>query len=318
MITYLNPITDPYYNLAWEEYIFKNIPSDEDILLLWQNDPSVIIGRNQNIFEEVNLEYTRKNHLPVIRRISGGGTVYHDLGNINFSIITNHYRDTLSNYKYFTDIIIQALKGLGLNALFHGKSDIYIDDYKISGNAQSYHQNRMLHHGTLLFSSDLTVLNQVIKGETFHMQSIGVKSKRAQVKCIRDFIKEPMNVEAFKQYLLSQWIKNEDLFSKVKFLTDKDYQAIEKLKTTKYNQWEWNYGESPAFEIKKQIDNYSYKITVEGGLISKVLVLFDKTEIQLHHFTGKRFDKTAFTDSIQFINPKYHQSLQALADLIFF
>lgn len=317
MITFLTSVTDPYYNLAWEEYIFKNVKSEEDILLIWQNEPSIIVGRNQNVFEEVNLDYADYNQLPILRRISGGGTVYHDLGNVNFSIITNRYRDTLSNYQYFTNQIIDALKGLGLNAWFHGKSDIYIDDYKISGNAQSYHQNRMLHHGTLLFSSDLSVLNKIIKAETNHMESIGVKSIRANVKCISDFLNEPIDIETFKQYLLNQWIKTEDYFTQVKFLTDKDYQSIEKLKTSKYRQWEWNFGESPAFEIKKQFENMSFKIIIEAGLISKVLVTNEKTEVQLHSFTGKRYDKTIFSETIQLTDDKYHQSLHQLLGIIF-
>ncbi len=194
MKTIFSQSTDPYFNLAWEEYIFKNIECQEDILLLWQNEPSVIIGRNQIVFEEVSVEYAKKHQIPIIRRISGGGTVYHDLGNLNFSVITNNYKDAISNYKYFTEPIIHCLNELKVDAHLSGRSDICIQDQKISGNAQSYYQNRMLHHGTILFSSDLKHLNKIIKKPSKDFESFGVKSNRSKVtKCRRLFINSDEN-----------------------------------------------------------------------------------------------------------------------------
>src|SRR5690554_2341039 len=146
---------DPHLNLALEEYIVRNF-KDKDYLLFYINEPSIIIGRNQNTLEEINQSYVEENGIHVVRRISGGGAVYHDLGNLNFSFITNYDKKSLNNFRKFTEPIINVLQSLEVNAELKGRNDIVADGRKISGNAQFSTAKRMFSHGTLLFDSNLS------------------------------------------------------------------------------------------------------------------------------------------------------------------
>ncbi|PKL00306.1 MAG: lipoate--protein ligase [Tenericutes bacterium HGW-Tenericutes-1] len=317
MKTIFSQSTNPYFNLAWEEYIFKHVQSEEDILLLWINEPSVIIGRNQNIFEEVCQNYTSLHHIPIIRRISGGGTVFHDLGNLNFSVMTNQYKDAISNYKYFTQPVVDCLKELGINATFSGKSDICINELKISGNAQSYHQNRMLHHGTLLFSSNLDQLNHIIKKTTHDIESFGVKSNRSNVTNILNALETPMSIDDFKEYLLKFWLKTDQPLAKALFLNDIDLEAINLLMETKYQTWDWNYGESPAFEIKKAMKQYMIHIKVDSGLIEDFIYFDGEIHHQMKNFIGIHFDKESYIDKVSHSGENFKKPLQSFSSLLF-
>ena len=316
MKTILSNRTDPYFNLAWEEYIFKHINLDEDILLLWQNEPAVIVGRNQNIFGEVNLTYCEVNQIPIIRRVSGGGTVYHDLGNLNYTIITKHYQDVISNYDYFTSTIIAFLNQLGVDATFSGKSDIKIDGKKISGNAQMYHQNRMLHHGTILFNTDLNKLNKVIKQITPDMQTVGVPSNRSMVTNVIDYLEPKQTIESFKQQLLLHYLYH-DIDQHIHVLSDKDLKHIEHLKSTKYMSWDWNYGESPIFEIRKQINDAEILIKVSSGRITSCSLLCYKDEILLSKFVGIKYDKESFVDTLNQLDSDKRLALSGFVEVLF-
>jgi len=309
--------TDPYFNLAWEEYIFKNIECQEDILLLWQNEPSVILGRNQIVFEEISVEYAKKHHIPIIRRISGGGTVYHDLGNLNFSIITNNYKDAISNFKYFTEPIIDCLNELNVNAHLSGRSDICIEDQKISGNAQSYYQNRMLHHGTILFSSDLKRLSKIIKKSSNDIESYGVKSNRSKVTNVIDYLEQPMRIDEFKEVLMKFWLKTNQPLTKTLFLNELDIEAIEALKISKYQSWDWNYAESPAFEIKKTMDPYFVLVKVDMGLIEELIYFDGVIEHSMKNFSGIRFDKDVFLDKVGHSGENFKNPLEAFSKVLF-
>ncbi|HLT00304.1 MAG TPA: lipoate--protein ligase family protein, partial [Acholeplasma sp.] len=162
---------DIQFNLAWEEYILKEIALNEDILLLWQNESSLVLGRNQNVYEEVNLKFIHENKIPLVRRISGGGTVYHDMGNINFTIITSS-KENISKYEKITKPLVDALNKIGIPIEFSGKSDLKIEGKKVSGNAQFVHKDRLLHHGTLLFDSNLDILNASLKPKDQSTDSI--------------------------------------------------------------------------------------------------------------------------------------------------
>ena len=317
MKTIFSQSTNPYYNLAWEEYIFKHVSCEEDILLLWQNEPSVIIGRNQNIFEEVCQNYTSLHQIPIIRRISGGGTVFHDLGNLNFSIMTNNYKDAISNYKYFTQPVVDCLNELGVIASFSGKSDICINGLKISGNAQSYHQNRMLHHGTLLFSSNLDQLNHIIKKTTHDIESFGVKSNRSNVTNILNALEKPMIIEDFKDYLLKFWLKTDQPLNKAIFLEENDMKEILTLMNTKYQTWEWNYGESPAFEIKKEVKPYYVHIKVDSGLIEDMIYFDGLIKHQMKNFIGIHFDKESYANKVSHSGENFKKPLDLFTSRLF-
>ncbi|VEU83121.1 lipoate--protein ligase family protein [Acholeplasma hippikon] len=270
MKTILSISTDPYFNLAWEEYILKNIYKDEDIFLLWQNDTSIIVGRNQNVFEEVNLDFVVKNHIPLVRRISGGGTVFHDLGNLNYSYITSA-KGKINNYKLMTEDLIKALNELGIDARFEGKSDIKINGKKISGNAQSVIGDRLLHHGTLLFNSNLEKLNGVIKQKDTSIESISVKSNRSTVTNLSEYTN--MSIEEIKDYILKRLVPSDQVHT----LSDKDIKRIEDLKQERYLTYQWNYGESPKSTIDKNLGDYRVKASIAYGTIEDIIVIHQGT-----------------------------------------
>lgn len=270
MKTILTNSTDPYFNLAWEEYILRNIYKDEDIFLLWQNDTSIIVGRNQNVFEEVNLDFVVKNHIPLIRRISGGGTVFHDLGNLNYTYITSA-KGKINNYKLMTEELISTLNELGIDAKFEGKSDIKINGKKISGNAQSVVGDKLLHHGTLLINSNLEKLNGAIKEKDQAIDSISVKSNRSIVTNIKDYTS--LSIEQIKSYILDKLVGNNNIID----LSDKDLRRIEDLKNERYLTYQWNYGESPRSKIDKKIGDYRVKASISYGTIEDIIVIENET-----------------------------------------
>jgi len=312
-----NDSTNPYFNLAWEEYVFKHIPCHEDILLIWQNSPSVIIGRNQNVWEEVNLEFANEHHIPVIRRISGGSAVYNDAGNLNFSIISNDFKDSLSNYRKFTDPFIEALKELGVAATFHGKSDIYVEGDKISANTQSYYQNRMIHQGTLLFSTSMPTLSAVLKDDDPDVLSIAVKSERVKATNIQTHLLEMVNLETFKQYLYRRLLKTEHLEQKSIRLLEHDYALIKELEYDKYRTWEWNYGESPAFEIVKSIGKHRIRLKVDEGIIEAVEYSEGVKPVVLPVFAGMRYELSEMLRQVEQLGAPMQKQVEALLIKLF-
>ncbi len=293
MLYISRPETDPYFNIAAEEYVLKEF--SDDVFMLWQNEPSIIVGKHQNTLAEINYQYIQKNKLPVIRRITGGGTVYHDLGNLNFSFIKSGKRNELVNFKAFTDPVISALKTMGVNAKFEGKNDLRVEGKKISGNAEHVYKNRVLHHGTLLFSSELTKLNESILAQTQNFKDKAVKSNRSEVANISDFLKSPMSFETFRDEILKQ-IMLEDTEAVLHAFTEKDKQKIHELVASKYAKWAWNYGYSPKYVLSKEIrfGNFSSKvqIIVKDGII--INLIFE--ELNTQHKTAILL-KTLLTES---------------------
>jgi len=293
MKTIINKHTNPYFNLALEEYLLKEFHSQDDLFFLWRNDPCVVIGRNQNPFNEINMTYAKDHQIPVIRRISGGGSVYHDHGNINFTYITKHISKRLNNYKFFVNPIIDILQRVGLDARFVESSHIYLKDTKISGNAQSFHKNKMVHHGTLLFDSDLEQLKKVLKDKkTFDTHA--VDSRRSATTNIKNEIQVDTTIDDFMDFLLSE-IFMEDYKKHVLTLSNDDISAVETLAQTKYQSWDWNIGETPEFNITSLFDDKTTEIHIVKGIIrkssmySKILegVRFDQDEI-LHALSHEK------------------------------
>lgn len=261
-----NNSIDPHYNLAFEEYIFKNL--DEDFVLLWRNGPSIIVGKNQNTIEEINMDYVKENNISVVRRVTGGGAVYHDLGNLNFSFITKSHSN-LIDFKTYNTPIIKALEKLGVNCELSGRNDIVIDGKKFSGIAQSLIKGRVLNHGTLLFDSKLDTLSKALNVKRDKIESKGVKSVSSRVTNIKPYVKDDIDVLEFKQVLLKYIFEYFNQPVEIYELSDKDKKNIQKMVDEQYGTWEWNYGSSPEF-------NYKGYNRFEGGGV----------EVRLHVVNG--------------------------------
>lgn len=245
-----NDITDPTLNLAMEEYVLKNLPSEESYFLFYVNRPSIIVGKNQNTIEEVNKSYVDEKGIDVVRRISGGGAVYHDTGNLNFSFITDDDGNSFHNFKKFTEPIVQALQSLGVDAEMTGRNDIQVGAAKISGNAMVKVKDRMFSHGTLMLNSELDEVQNALKVNPAKIKSKGVKSVRKRVANIEEFLTESIDIDQFKQIILKSIFGEQQVDEYV--LTDEDWKNIEKLSNEKYRTWDWNYGKNPKYNFERE------------------------------------------------------------------
>lgn len=263
--------TNPYFNLAAEEYLVKHI--NEPCFMLWQNSPSVIIGKHQNPLKEVNLEFCKNNDIPIIRRISGGGTVYHDLGNINYSFIDFGKQESLVNFTKYSQPILDVLNDMGVKAELVGKSDLKINGSKFSGNASHVHRNKVLHHGTLLFQSELNILNESIQITKGNITDKSVNSNRSQVCNISEHLKQTMSIEDFKSLLLNH-IKKQFPEAKEVDFSEVQGNEIKKLVNEKYLSWEWNFGYSPRYFINSKVEIngeiQEFKTEVYKGFIQNI------------------------------------------------
>lgn len=241
-----NSSHDPFYNQAFEEFVFQSFLED-DVFFLWRNRPAVVVGCYQNICREVQVQTLRTLGIPVVRRISGGGTVYHDLGNVNYTYITR--QDGLVDYDRCLQPVIDALNAIGVPARKGRTCDIAIGDQKISGSAQRVASGRILHHGTLLFQSDLRMLEQIT---TYHkndcFQSKGTMSAICPVTNIQDHLTMPMTIAEFQTRLLDQMIPGNNRLT----LTAKQEAEVCRLRDEKYSSWAWTWGKTPAFTYEKR------------------------------------------------------------------
>ncbi|MDT2702632.1 lipoate--protein ligase [Enterococcus dongliensis] len=307
---------DPRVNLAIETYLLQNMPLDEPILLFYINQPSIIIGRNQNTIEEINKEYVDENGIHVVRRLSGGGAVYHDLGNLNFSFIMPDDGNSFRDFKKLTEPIVEALHKLGIEgAQLKGRNDLVIDDKKFSGNAMYSTNGRMFAHGTLMFDSDIDEVVNTLKVKKDKIESKGIKSIRSRVTNIKDFLpadKQDMTTEEFRQAILLQ-IFGVDSVEQIKTheLNEADWKAINQISDEYYKNWDWNYGRSPEFNLERQkrfsIGSIEVRLAVVNGVIEKAKVFgdfFGLGEIKdvENQLIGTRYEKKALADSIDQID----------------
>ena len=313
-----NKITDPRINLAIEEFLLRFVTIEEPILLFYINAPSVIIGRNQNTVAEVDPTYIQENDLFVVRRLSGGGAVYHDLGNLNFSFITNGRFD-LHNFSKFTSPVIKLLQGFGIDATLQEKSSIFANGKKVSGNAQYAANNRMFSHGTLLFNTDLNAMLHALNPRQAKIESNAVQSVRNFVTNIHELLPEEMDIFAFRKALLHAIFGTTEIPQYE--LTTTDWKKIEQIAEERYKMWEWNYGRSPNFNIQKSnqypIGKVEVLIDVQKGIMQAVKI-FGSFEGDLpisdleSRLVGCRYDKEAAADLIQ--NLKIDRYFGGLSD----
>ena len=238
---------DPYLNLATEEVLFEQYDLIEDLFIIWFSQPAFIVGRNQNAFLEVNPEFS---NIPVIRRISGGGTIYQDLNTINFSYITKNYHNKINNYIYFLTPFINALKDFGLDIKFKPKSHLVLDGLKISGNAQAFKNNRLLHHGTLLFDTNLKMIEKALL--QYNPKSLGnqVASNKQNVTNLKEYLPQNISIIDIVNQIVSNVCTSFNIRNEVISVTKSIQQKAMNLVHNKYFMWEWNYGKTPVFHIR--------------------------------------------------------------------
>lgn len=300
-------INDPAINLALEEYVLRNLPLEEGCLLFYINEPSIIIGRNQNTIEEVNATYIEEHNIHVVRRLSGGGAVYHDLGNLNYSFLTMDDGQSFSNFEKFTKPVIDALNKLGVEASFTGRNDIQVGERKISGNAQFLTAGRMYTHGTLLFDTELGRVASALNVKPMKIQSKGTKSVRSRVANITQFLAEPMTIEQFRQYLLEEIMQSNPKDMTMYPMTEQQWEDVYRLAEERYRSWDWNYGRSPKSNIENAIKFPSgiidVRLLVEEGHIRHVRLfgdyfgIHDVAELEAL-LTDKRYEEQTLREEL--------------------
>ncbi len=279
MIYVINKSNSCFFNHAAEEYLMKKF--DDEVFMLWINKPSILIGRNQNTLSEINYDYIRDNKIDIVRRLSGGGAVYNDFGNMNFSFITHRdceNRQVKNGFEKFALPVISALQSLGVNAIFTGRNDIVIDGKKISGNAQYLQKDKLLHHGTLLFDCDMTGLSSALKSKALKIKDKGIKSIGGRVTNIRPHLKKDMTLEGFRDYLKNYIIDTHEIEKVIEF--DKNaIEEIKKISKERFETWDWNYGKCPVYTYENSVKHPSglieYNLNVEESIIKDISIYGD-------------------------------------------
>ncbi|MBC1357079.1 lipoate--protein ligase [Listeria booriae] len=323
-------VKDPTINLAVEEFILTELDLDEPVLLFYINQPSIIIGRNQNTIEEINTEYVAKNNIKVVRRLSGGGAVYHDEGNLNFSFITKDDGDSFHNFAKFTQPIVEALKKQGVNAELKGRNDLLIDGFKVSGNAQFATKGKMFSHGTLMLDLNLDNVVASLKVRKDKIESKGIKSVRSRVANISEFMEQKMTTEEFRDLLLLDLFGVENVKDVKEYvLTEADWEKIHAISEKRYNNWDWNYGKSPKFNLERTkrfpVGGIDVRLDVVKSVIADVKIfgdffgVGDVTEIE-DKLRGVNYDRKAIETALQGVDIKHYFgniTLEDFLDLIY-
>ncbi len=300
-------ITDPQINLAIEEYVLRTMNIEEDsFLLFYINEPSIIIGKNQNTVEEIDTDFVEKNGIKVVRRLSGGGAVYHDLGNLNYSFITKDDGESFRNFQKFTEPVVKALANIGVKAELIGRNDLLVDGRKISGNAQFATQGRMFSHGTLMFDTEVDTVVSALRVRKDKIESKGIKSIRSRVANISEYLDEPMTIEELRMEILKSIFDGEENI-KYKELTDEDWENIHELSKERYANWDWNYGKSPKFNVQHSqrfpVGSIDVRLQVKKGLIEDIAIFGDffgigEIEKVQEKLRGVSYNRQAIEDAL--------------------
>ncbi len=272
-----SPSTNAYFNIASEEFLLHKYPT-EDIFLLYINAPSIIVGKFQNTLAEINLDYVNENNIKVVRRMSGGGTVYHDLGNLNFSFHTLLGDYDFMDFSRFTKPVLALLNDLNVPAKLEGRNDLLVDGKKFSGNAKLARNGKMIQHGTILFNSEMSVLGEALKVNPLKFIDKAVKSNRARVTNLIEYLPSETTLETLKEKLVEK-MKADNEGAEIYTLTPEDLEGIEKLMKEKYETWDWNFGFSPNYNFNKAIKIpagfIEIHLDVVHGLIEKAKIFGD-------------------------------------------
>ena len=323
-------ITDPYINLALEEYVLNNFGEEDTYLLFYINEPSIIIGKNQNSIEEINTDYVETNNIKVVRRLSGGGAVYHDKGNLNFSFITKDDGDSFHNFQKFTEPVVRALNEIGVPAELIGRNDLLVDGRKISGNAQFATKGRMFSHGTLMLDSEIEHVVNALNVKKEKIESKGIKSIKSRVANITEYLDEKMPMEQFKELILRSIFAVENVEDVPRYeLTDEDWSNVYEISKNRYQRWEWNFGKSPAYNKKASHKFASgfldVRLDVKKGIIENCKIygdffgLGDVKDIE-NKLIGVRHQREAVQSALKDMDISYYLgkiSKEEFIDLIY-
>lgn len=298
MIFIKNKNTDVYFNLAMEEYFFEKFKKDE-VFMLWINEPSVVIGKHQNLIEELNMKYCFENNIKIARRLSGGGTVVHDFGNLNYTYITNTTGDTALDFKEFLKPIYNALLNLNIDAHISPRNDFRVLEKKICGHSQFMRKKRVLHHGCILFDSNLNNLRNALNVENKKIISKSAKSVKSSVANLKEISKIDYEISDFLEKLKNEILKTQENFE-IYELTKEDILKIDKIKSEKYATKDWIYGQSPkcTFILDEERD---YTVEIEGGRIEKINIGYDN---KFESLIGLYFEYEEIKNKIDELNIK--------------
>jgi lipoate-protein ligase A len=281
----INDNVNPYFNLALEEYLLKEF--DQECFMLWRNAPCIVIGKNQNTLGEINLEYVRTNDIKVVRRLSGGGAVFHDLGNLNFTFIVNDYDNSFCDFGKFTAPVIEVLNKLGIQAELSGRNDLCIAGLKFSGNAQYKYRDRLLHHGTILFSAAIPNMTAALQVNPSKFEGKGIKSVASRITNIQSHLSVPLTIEELETQICDQVKKDRENYE-IYRLTSEDVQRVNQLVQGKYATWDWNYGTSPEYNLRNiarlKGGTVEVLLNVKNGTIQNIRIFgdfFGKSDVHL-------------------------------------
>ena len=319
-LSYLDLMTtDPSYNLAMEQHVFDCLPRDRMYFMLWQNDNAIIVGKYQNTIAEINEETVRERGIRVVRRLSGGGAVYHDMGNLNFTFITDVGESNALDLKLFCEPVVRTLATLGVKAEVNGRNDITIDGKKFSGNSQYIRRGRVMHHGTIMFDSDLSVVSEALRVDPTKIQTKGIRSVRSRVTNVAEHLPEKVTLPEFRRILLENILKENP--GEAYPLTQDDLAAVEKLRAERYATWDWNYGFSPVCTMlrRRRVDGCGMieaYITVEHGKIAALSFKGDffsasEPDELAAHFVGCTPDRAGYEKALGDVDvSRYFAGLQ--------
>lgn len=308
MLCIYNKSIEPYFNMAVEDYFFNNF--NEDIFMLWRNDNAVIVGKHQNTLGEINFEFVKQKNIKVVRRLSGGGAVFHDLGNLNFTFIMNSKEGNHVDFKKYTQPIIDVLQNIDIPAKFEGRNDLTIHGKKFSGNAMHVVRNRVLQHGTLLFASEISDLSDALKINPMKYSDKSVKSVRSRVTNISEHLKINLTLDEFGKMIIEHiQLKYPD--SMLYEINDDDKRKIQELADKKYSTWEWNYGYQAKYNFKRTIKtlggNIEINLNVLDGKITECKIygdyfsILDTSELE-KLLVGVRHEEKAILNELNKIN----------------